>query len=61
MTTPPPSPSNSSQANNNAAPTTTPTMNTDYTKAVNVKKVSIDGTEASFYQWTTQVLGFDET
>jgi hypothetical protein len=61
MTTPPLSPSNSSQANNNAVPTTTPSMNTDYTKTVNVKMVPFDGTEASFYLWTTQVLGFAET
>jgi hypothetical protein len=61
MTTPPPSPSNASHANNNAAPIITPTMNTDYTKTVNVKKLPFDGTEASFYLWTTQVLGFAET
>jgi hypothetical protein len=61
MTTPPPSPSSTSQANNNVASTITPTMNTDYTKTVNVKKVPFDGTEASFYLWTTQVLGFAET
>jgi hypothetical protein len=69
MTTPPPIPSNSSQANNIAAPTITPTitptivptMNIDYTKTVNVKKVPFDGTEASFFLWTTQVLGFAET
>jgi hypothetical protein len=60
MTTPPPSPSNPIQVNNMAS-TTTPTMNTDYTKTVNVKKVPFDGTEASFYLWTTQVLGFAET
>jgi hypothetical protein len=36
-------------------------MNTDYTKSVNVKKVPFDGTEASFYLWTTQILGFAET
>jgi hypothetical protein len=50
-------------ANNNAAPApTTPTnnMNNDYTKAVNLKKVPFDGTEAS-YIWTTQILGFAET
>jgi hypothetical protein len=55
------SPSTPSQVNNNVASTTTPTMNTDYTKTVNVKKVPFDGTEASFYLWTTQVLGFAET
>jgi hypothetical protein len=38
-----------------------PTMNTYYTKTVNVKKVPFDGTEASFYLWTTQILGFAET
>jgi hypothetical protein len=57
MTPPPPIPSNPSQANNNVALTITPTMNTDYTKTVNVKKVPFDGTEASVYLWTTQVLG----
>jgi len=36
-------------------------MNTDYTKTVNVKKDPFDGTEASFYLWTTQILGFAET
>jgi hypothetical protein len=61
MSTPPPGPSNTSNANNNAAPTITPTMNTDYTKTVNVKKVPFDGTEASFYPWTTQILGSAET
>jgi hypothetical protein len=61
MTTPPPRPSSPSHAINNAAPTITPTINTDYTKTVNVKKVPFDGTEASFYLWTTQVLGFAET
>jgi hypothetical protein len=61
MTTPAPSPSNSSQANNNVASTIMPTMNTDYTKTVNVKKVPFYGIEASFYLWTTQVLGFAET
>jgi hypothetical protein len=53
---------NTSNANNNAAPTpTTPTMNTDYTKTVNVKKVPFDVAEASFYLWTTQILGFAES
>jgi hypothetical protein len=61
MSTPPPSFSNTINANNNAAPTITLTMNTDYTKTVNVKKVPFDGTEASFYLWTTQILGFAET
>jgi hypothetical protein len=61
MTTPSPSPSNSSHANNNAAPTITRTIKTDYTKTVNVKKVPFEGTEASFYLWTTQVLGYAET
>jgi hypothetical protein len=63
MTTPPPSPSTStaSQGKKNAAPSTTPTMNTDYAKTVNVKKVPFDGTEASFYLWTTHVLGFADT
>jgi hypothetical protein len=61
VTTPPPSLSNSRNANNNAAPTITPTLNTDYTETVYVKKVPFDGTEASFYLWTTQVLGFAET
>jgi hypothetical protein len=46
MTTPLPSPSNTSQANKNMASTITPTMNKDYTKTVNVKKVPFDGTEA---------------
>jgi hypothetical protein len=36
-------------------------MNTDYTKSVNVKKVPFDGTEASFFFWTTQIVGFAET
>jgi hypothetical protein len=48
--TSPPSTSNTSSTNttnNNAAPKpTTPTMNTDYTKTVNVKKVPFDATEA---------------
>jgi hypothetical protein len=69
MTTPPPNSSNTSSTNkstacNNEAPTpttTTPTMNTDYTKTVNVKKVPFDSTEASFYLWTTQMLSFAET
>jgi hypothetical protein len=61
MTTPSPSPSNPSQAINSAERTTTPTMNTDYTKTVNVKKVHFDGTEESFFLWTTQVLGSAET
>jgi hypothetical protein len=45
----------------NAAPTIAPTISTDYTKTVNVKKLPFDGTEASFYLWTTQILGFAET
>jgi hypothetical protein len=66
MMIPPPSSSNTSStntsnANNNAASTTMPTMNTDYTKTVNVKKVPFDGTKTSFYLWTTQILGFAET
>jgi hypothetical protein len=66
MTTPPPSPSNTSSintsnANNNAASTSTPTMNTDYTKTMNVKQVPFDGTGASLYLCTTQILGFPET
>jgi hypothetical protein len=36
-------------------------MNTDYTKSFNVKKVPFAGAEASFYLWTTQILGFSET
>jgi hypothetical protein len=51
---------NTINANNNAAPAT-PTVNTDYTKAVNVKKVPFDGTEAAIYLSTTQLLGFSET
>jgi hypothetical protein len=64
MRTPPPihskasstntSSTNTSNANNNAAPAR-PTMNTDYTKTVNVNKVPFDGTGASFYLWTTQI------
>jgi hypothetical protein len=50
-----------SQANINVASTPRPTMNTDYTKTVNVKKVPLDGTEASFYLWTIQLLGFAVT
>jgi hypothetical protein len=61
MRTPSPDPLDPSQANDNVASSTTPTMNTDYTKTVNVKKVPFDSTEASFYLWTTQVMGFAET
>jgi hypothetical protein len=42
---------------NTAAPTTK--MNTDYTKSVNVKMAPFDGAKASFYLWTTYILGFD--
>jgi hypothetical protein len=61
MTTPPPSPSTASVLPQNPAPTIPPTMNSDYTKTVNDKKLPFDGTEASFYLWTTQMLGFAET
>jgi hypothetical protein len=47
-------------ANHNAAPAPNPSMNNDYTKTVNVKMVPFDGTEASFYLWTTQIWGFAE-
>jgi hypothetical protein len=47
---------------NNAAPTPIkPTIITDFTKTDYVKNVQFDGTEASFYLWTTQILGFAET
>jgi hypothetical protein len=36
-------------------------MNTDCNKTVNIKKDPFDGSEASFYGWTTQILGFAET
>jgi hypothetical protein len=36
-------------------------MNAYYTISVNVKKVHFNGSEASFYLWTTQNLGFSET
>jgi hypothetical protein len=56
MSTAPPSPSNTSNANRNVAPTLMPTLNTDYAKKVNVKKVPFDGTEASFYLRTHKFL-----
>jgi hypothetical protein len=55
-------PNTNPNAHNNAAPTpTAPTMNKDYTKTVNVKKVPFDGFQDSFYLWTTQIVGFAET
>jgi hypothetical protein len=46
---------------NNNAPAPPNNMNTDYNETVNVKYDPFDGTEASFYLWTTQILGLAET
>jgi hypothetical protein len=43
---------------NQAIPTQVPIM-ADYAKGL--KKVPFDGTQESFYLWTTQLLGFAET
>jgi hypothetical protein len=51
--------SNNNPSNN--APVSTNNIVDHYTLSINVKKVPFEGTEASFYLWTTQILGFAES
>jgi hypothetical protein len=53
--------SKNAHANTATVPNTTNTMDTVYTKSVNVNKVIFDGSESSFYLWTTQILVSTET